>query len=151
LKALDERIVASFRKLGHIEPIDDITVIGYSQGATRAEALARKWPDRYTRLVEMGAPQAPSPNGLSVRAAVMMAGERDRQDLMKQGARRFQAAKVPATYMMIPEATHGAMGPSPELTMGQALDWLFENSGPNASSAQRRDAGSGEQKGARLD
>lgn len=128
LDALDARIVQAFRALGHAEPIGEIAVLGYSQGATRAEALARKWPNRYTRLIEIGAPQTPSPRGLSLRAAVLMAGERDRQDQMKAGARNFQAAKIPATYQMIPEARHGAMGPTPEKTMGEALDWLFDPS-----------------------
>jgi pimeloyl-ACP methyl ester carboxylesterase len=129
LDALDARIVAAFRKLGRPEPIHDVTVLGYSQGATRAEALARRWPARYTRLVLMGAPSTPSPNGLSaLRSAVMMAGELDRRDLMEGGARAFQNVKIPATFMLIPEARHGAMGPTPEKTMDQALDWLFQNS-----------------------
>jgi pimeloyl-ACP methyl ester carboxylesterase len=128
LEALDTRIQDAFRALGHADPIEDIVILGYSQGATRAEALARKWPQRYTRLVLMGAPQKPVANGLKPRAAVMMAGERDRQDLMKAGARAFSAAGIPATFMVLPGATHGAMGPTPELTMGEALAWLFEHS-----------------------
>jgi pimeloyl-ACP methyl ester carboxylesterase len=127
--ALDARIVAAFRKLGRPEPIRDVTVLGYSQGATRAEALARRWPEQYTRLVLMGGPSTPSPNGLSaLRSAVMMAGELDRRDLMERGARLFQSARIPATFMLIPEARHGAMGPTPEKTMDEALDWLFQNS-----------------------
>jgi predicted esterase len=129
LVALDRRIVDAFRSLGDREPIDDIVLMGYSQGATRAEALARKWPERYTRLILLGAPKASSAQGLSsIRAAVMMAGERDRQDQMKAGMRAFRAAGIPATFMVIPKATHGAMGPTPEETMGAALDWLWENS-----------------------
>jgi pimeloyl-ACP methyl ester carboxylesterase len=133
--ALDARIQSAFRALGHPEPIDDIVIMGYSQGATRAEALARKWPGRYTRLVLMGGPSAPRPKGLSPRAVVMMAGERDRQDLMKAGARAFTAAKVPSTFMVIPAATHGAMGPRPEETMGEALAWLFSHSLPAREAA----------------
>lgn len=126
LEALDRRIQSAFRALGHAEPIDDVTIMGYSQGATRAEELARRWPERYTRLVLMGAPAAPRTRGLTPRAVVTMAGERDRQDLMKAGARAFLAAKVPAVFKVIPEATHGAMGPRPEETMADALGWLFE-------------------------
>jgi len=51
IDALDARIVATFRSLGDAGPIDDIVLIGYSQGATRAEAMARQWPERYTRLI----------------------------------------------------------------------------------------------------
>ena len=134
LDALDERITRTFRALGHPEPIDDILVLGYSQGASRAEALVRKWPKRYTRLVLMGAPSAPAPRGLrALRAAVTMAGERDRKDLMRQGARSLVALGVPAIFRVIPEATHGAMGPTPERTMGDALSWIYANQKPAAN------------------
>src|SRR5579859_4894471 len=56
LDTLDARIVSAFRALGHDDPIDDVLVIGYSQGAVRAEGLARKWPKRYTRLILMAGP-----------------------------------------------------------------------------------------------
>lgn len=127
-QALDDRIADAFRALGLAEPIEDVAVVGYSQGATRAEELARRWPRRYTRLVLIGGPQAPSPNGLSVQAMVSMAGERDRQDLMKAGERVFNAAGIPSTYLVIPDATHGSMGSNSEATMAQALDWLFTHS-----------------------
>jgi pimeloyl-ACP methyl ester carboxylesterase len=134
LDALDARIQAAFIALGLPEPIEDVVVVGYSQGATRAEALARRWPKRYTRLVLMAAPQTPSPRGLSsLSSAVMMAGSRDRQDLMKAGARALLAAGIPTTYKVIPEATHGAMGPTPEKTMGEALEWLFQHSRARAA------------------
>jgi len=127
VSALNARIEASFRALG-LEALEDVLVMGYSQGATRAEQLARKYPERYTRVILMGAPQATSARGLErLRGAVMMAGERDRQDLMKAGARALAAADIPATFQIIPEARHGAMGPTPEKTMGEALDWLFAN------------------------
>jgi hypothetical protein len=103
-------------------------VIGYSQGALRAEELARRWPERYTRLVLIASPRVASPRGFDrVRSTVMMAGEKDRQDLMKQGARALAKAGIPSTFMVIPEATHGAMGPTPEKTMGDALEWLFSH------------------------
>jgi pimeloyl-ACP methyl ester carboxylesterase len=131
LDALDARIVAAFRELGQTDPIDDVLVIGYSQGASRAEALARKWPKRYTQLILMAGPTNVSPRGLSsLRGAVTMAGERDRQDLMKASARALGGASIPSTFMVIPEATHGAMGPTPEKTMGAALDWLWAHRKP---------------------
>jgi pimeloyl-ACP methyl ester carboxylesterase len=136
LAAIDARIVASFRALGAPEPLSDVTLIGYSQGATRAEALARERPERYARLVLIAAPDAPSPRGLGhVRSAVMMAGARDRLDLMKAGAAAFRAADIPSTFQVIPEARHGEMGPHPEETMGAALDWLWENDRPRTARA----------------
>ena len=133
IDALDARIVAAFRALGERDPIDDIVAMGYSQGATRAEALARKYPQRYTRLVLLGAPSAARASGLrALRGAVMMAGQRDRHDRMTAGVRALAAIGVPCTFIEIPEATHGAMGPTPEQTMGQALEWLFTHSKPPA-------------------
>lgn len=135
LEALDRRIVETFRALGHAEPIDDITVFGMSQGATRAVALARKWPERYTRLVSMDAPTAIRPGELpKLRRAVMMAGERDRQDLMRASERALKQTGVPVTFVLIPQAGHGAMGPTPEQTMRKALVFLQPDKmaeGPN--------------------
>jgi pimeloyl-ACP methyl ester carboxylesterase len=125
--ALDARVVATYRALGEVGLIDDIAVVGYSQGASRAEALARRFPERYTRLVLIGAPEIPNPRGLSgVRAAVMMAGDYDNQPVMKDGATKFRNAGIRAIFLPIPDARHGEMGPEPERTMGRALEWLWE-------------------------
>jgi pimeloyl-ACP methyl ester carboxylesterase len=137
LVTLDARIESAFRAVGLDGPLEDVLVIGYSQGATRAEELARKWPERYTRLILMGAPQVASPRGLGhLRGAVLMAGERDRKDLMRAGMQSLKRAGIPATFQIIPEATHGAMGPVPEKTMGEALDWLWENERDPADKAR---------------
>lgn len=129
--ALHRRITDTFRELGHAEPLRDVIVIGYSQGATRAETLAREYPDVYTRLVLMGGPYAAKASGLeTLRAAVAMAGDRDRLDLMKASARTLAAAGVPATFLLIPEATHGSMGAHPEQTMDEMLTWLSEHQRP---------------------
>jgi len=136
--ALDARITAAFRALGHAEPIGDVIVMGYSQGATRAESLAREFPERYTRLVLIGGPYAANPRGLeTLRAAVAMAGERDRRDLMQASARSLTAAKVPATFLLIPEATHGSMGPHPETTMDEVFTWLAQNQRPESPQVAR--------------
>jgi pimeloyl-ACP methyl ester carboxylesterase len=123
---LDQRIVETFRELGQPEPARDITVIGMSLGATRAAALVQRFPERYTRLIAMAAPSTLGAGLRSLRGAVMMAGERDRQDLMKTSERNLRQSGVPVTFLLIPQATHGAMGPEPERTMGAALDFLAQ-------------------------
>ncbi len=129
--ALDKRIVLAFEKLGDPGPIEDICVIGMSQGATRAAALARNYPERYTRLVSMGAPTEVKVAGLErLRAAVMMVGSRERKDLMLASERGLKRAGVPTTSIIIPDADHAAMGPHPEETMASVLDWLWENARP---------------------
>lgn len=137
LDKLDARIASAIRSADPSDPVEDVVAIGYSQGAVRAEDLARKWPARYTRLVLIASPRVSSPRGFEhVRSAVMMAGERDRKDLMKESARVLEQAGIPATFMVIPEATHGAMGPTPEKTMGDALEWLFAHDREAPSGAR---------------
>jgi len=124
LESLDRRIVDSFMQLG-LEP-EQITLIGYSQGATRAEQLVKKYPERYRYLISIGAPEAVSSRGLGkLRAAVMMAGEHDRQDQMRAGVTLLEKQGVPANFMELPGARHGAMGRTPEKSMESALDWLY--------------------------
>jgi predicted esterase len=131
IAGLDRRITEAFRSLGYADPIDDVIAIGYSQGATRAETLARTYPERYTRLVLMGGPYAAKAQGLeTLRAAVAMAGDRDRLDLMQQSARVLAAAKVPATFLLIPDAPHGSMGSDPERTMDEMFTWMSEHQRP---------------------
>jgi pimeloyl-ACP methyl ester carboxylesterase len=131
VQALDARITDAFRRLGVEAPDRDITVLGMSQGATRAAALARAFPERYTRLISMGAPTAVSTGGLErLRAAVVMVGQRERKDLMLKSERSLKQAGVPVRSLLIPEADHAGMGPTPEQTMATALDWLWENSRP---------------------
>lgn len=126
IAALDARILEAFRALGDANDGAEITIMGMSQGADRAVQLAKRFPRRYTRLVSMAAPSTITAAPLrQLRGAVMMAGERDRRDLMQAGARALSAAGVRATFMLIPQASHGAMGPTPEQTMGAALDWLW--------------------------
>jgi pimeloyl-ACP methyl ester carboxylesterase len=131
VKALDRRITDAFRALGHAEPITDVIAIGYSQGATRVETLARLFPERYTRLVLIGGPQPANPRGLrALRGAVAMAGDRDRRDLMRQSAQALSAAGIPATFFVMPEASHGSMGSRPEQTMDEVFRWLAEHERP---------------------
>lgn len=127
--ALDARITAAFRKLGSDEPLRDICVMGMSQGATRAAALASMFPERYTRLISMGAPTEVKTAGLHrLRGAVLMVGERERKDLMLTSERALKKLGVPARSLVIPDADHAGMGPTPEATMSEALDWLWDNS-----------------------
>ena len=133
--ALDARIIRAFVELGNEEPIRDVCVIGMSQGATRAAALARTFPERYTRLISMGAPTEVKPAGLErLRGAVLMVGERERKDLMLASERSLENLGVPARSLIIPDADHAGMGPTPERTMGDALDWLWDHSRPAESS-----------------
>lgn len=125
---VDARIEAAFRAIGDESALLDLIVIGYSSGGTYAELLAMRSPDRYTRAVLIANPREPQFHRLKgLRAAVMMAGERDRHDLMKAGNRVLRARGIPSTFMVLPGATHGEMGSQAERVMGDALDWLLRH------------------------
>jgi pimeloyl-ACP methyl ester carboxylesterase len=129
---LNTRIAAALRAAGYEEPqaVRDMVAIGYSEGASRAEALAQRFPERYSRVILIGAPAAPSAERLrAVRGAVLMAGELDAQEPMKAGLRSLLAASIPATFISIPGAAHGQMGDG-ERVMRGAFDWLWANSKP---------------------
>lgn len=128
---LDARIEAAFRAAGYQGPLEDLTVIGYSSGAVLSTMLAHKYPRRYAYVILIGGPQKPTEWRLrNTRSTVMMAGSRDRQDLMKDGARDLDAAGIPSKFMILPGAQHGQMGSESERVMGEALDWLFAHARP---------------------
>jgi len=125
---LNDRIEAAFRAVGDAGPLVDMVVIGYSSGAVLSEMLAHKWPERYTRIVLIGSPQKAAVFRLrKAKSTVMMAGEIDRHDLMKAGMRDLNNAGIPSTFLVLPKATHGAMGPDSERVMGEALQWLWDH------------------------
>lgn len=132
IENVEERISVALRAAGYEDPalVQDRIAIGYSEGASRAEALAQRFPDRYSRVILIGAPVAPSAGRLAkVRGAVMMAGEHDAQEPMKAGARALVAASIPATFIRIPGASHGQMGDGERL-MREAFDWLWAHEKP---------------------
>jgi pimeloyl-ACP methyl ester carboxylesterase len=126
----DRRIEAAFRAAGDDGELSELVVIGYSQGEYLAEKLLERFPKRYTRAVLMGAPSVPSVQRLrGLRGAVMISGELDSRDLMKQGARLLQSVGVPAIYMEMPGARHAQIVDG-ERVMEDALSWLTANERP---------------------
>lgn len=124
LAAMDRRIDAAWRAAYRDVP-REITLVGYSQGAERAEALAARWPAKYTHLVLIASPITPSPSRLRrARAVVLMAGTWDvSRPRMRADVEPFRRAGVASTFIEIPNAQHGGMGDAPEVTMDEALDF----------------------------
>lgn len=128
LDALSGRIDRTFRALGLGEP-RDVLLIGYSQGASVAELLVAREPEKFTRAVLIAKPSRPEPwHFKKARAVATMAGTRDAQALMIRGSRTLAAAGVRARYFPLPGATHGEMGDDPEGTFEQVLAWLYDPS-----------------------
>ena len=114
----------------------DLTLIGYSQGAERAEWLARRFPAKYTRFVLMAGPVVPSPSRFAgARAVATLAGYGDVRENMADGAKRLRRASIPATYIELPGTQHGELSPATDAFVGQALDWLDDNARPPESIA----------------
>jgi pimeloyl-ACP methyl ester carboxylesterase len=128
-EAIDARVDAAVKSVSsarglQLEP-SEVVIIGESMGAARAELLATKFPAKYTRLVLVGSPQTPSPQNLKgAKAVANLAGEKERQSMMRQGTRALENAGTPTRFWELPEATHGNYGPDGERIMNEALGFV---------------------------
>jgi predicted esterase len=123
VERIDRRIDAAFVAAGIVPR--EIVLVGYSQGADRAEALASRFPAKYRAVVLIASSSPPSPARLrGVRAAVLMAGTRDVQTNAREGLAVLSRAHVKATFIPLSGAWHGHMGSDPEREMGRALDFV---------------------------
>jgi pimeloyl-ACP methyl ester carboxylesterase len=109
-------------------PERDVTLIGYSQGAERAERLVATRPETFTRVVLISSPVVPAATHLSrAQAVVLMAGSRESQGTMKAGLANLRRAHIPVIFMEIPGARHGQLGDDPDTTFRRVFSWLDEN------------------------
>src|SRR6185436_2354106 len=82
IRGLDQRIQRALARVataGEV-PIDrsDVTLMGYSQGALRAESLARFYGSHYPRVVLGGPPTMPGFNHFpNARAVAVVGGEKE--------------------------------------------------------------------------
>lgn len=105
---LHARIERALAAAGADPAATGITLVGYSQGAALGEQLAARWPDRYARIVVIGAPKDPSPKSFArSRGVVTMSCSRDVPARMREASRRIARAGVPSTYVQMPGCTHG--------------------------------------------
>ena len=125
--ATSTRIDAALRAVG-IDDTSDVTLVGYSQGAERAEWLAHRFPLKYTRFVLMAGPIVPSRARLAeARGVVTLAGFGDVRENMADGARRLRRSAIPAIYMELPGLQHGELSPGAGAIVAKAFDWLDTN------------------------
>jgi pimeloyl-ACP methyl ester carboxylesterase len=120
-----ERIEAALAAAGvQAIPGEGLTIVGYSLGATIAERLAQRWPERYTRVVLLGSPADPKVESVrSARAVATMSCSLDVPARMRDGARRIEGAGVPSAYFEMPGCTHGNLAEG-ERVFGEVFDWL---------------------------
>ncbi len=121
----DARVSAALAAAGGTTPPrGGLTLVGYSAGAGIGELMVQLWPERYPRVVLIGAPRDPHLERLAhARAVVTMSCSRDVPGRMKDGARRIAAAGIPATYLEMPGCAHGHIADG-DRVLGAAFDWL---------------------------
>ncbi|HEY2405120.1 MAG TPA: hypothetical protein VGI10_03910 [Polyangiaceae bacterium] len=130
IKGLDQRIQ---RALGRVAaqgrvPIDraDVTLMGYSQGALRAESLARFYGSHYRRVVLGGPPERPSPRHFpSALAIAVVGGEKEDTADMQRGTQDLQTAGKLARFFLLPGVDHGEFGADGNRVMSEALGFVL--------------------------
>jgi pimeloyl-ACP methyl ester carboxylesterase len=125
----DARLRAALAAIGGggEPPKGGYVLVGYSAGAGIGELMVQRWPERYARVVLIGAPSDPSPTRLAkAQRVVTMSCSRDVPARMRDGARRVAAAGVPAEYLEMPGCTHGNIADG-ERVFGEAFDWLMSS------------------------
>ncbi len=115
IRGLDARIQRAMRRVNrafglHLDP-HDTTLFGYSQGASRAESLARYYSSRYPRLILGGPPLRPKPAHLArVKVVAVFGGELEDTHDMLGGAEDLVAAGLRAHFFLLPGVDHGDFG-----------------------------------------
>ena len=115
IHGLDERIKRALRLVNRTLKLEldakDITLFGYSQGAVRAESLARYYGKHYPRVILGGPPRRPKPEHFaSVRAIAVFGGEKEDTHDMRCGADDMIAAGEHAHFFLLPAVDHGDFG-----------------------------------------
>jgi pimeloyl-ACP methyl ester carboxylesterase len=127
-QAMNERIGAAIEAVSQRTELDagEILVIGESMGASRAIALASKYPERYTRLVLVGGPETPAAKDLArVKAVALLAGEKEPQEKMRQGALGLESAGIDARFWELADATHGTYGSDGARAMSESVAYVM--------------------------
>jgi pimeloyl-ACP methyl ester carboxylesterase len=138
--ALDQRITRAIRLVNgaHSWDLDasDVTLFGYSQGAVRAEALARYYAKRYPRVILGGPPRRLKVEHFKhVQAIAVFGGELENTSDMLGGADDLIAAGFRARFFLLPGVDHGDFGGelAGNLALSEILDFV---SAPASEPAQ---------------
>ena len=137
---LEKRIRAAVAVAGDPGPTP-ITIIGYSQGAERAEWLANRAGESFNRFVLVAGPIVPQPSRFAhAHGVVTLAGPGDVRENMAIGARRLHARTIPAIYMEMPSRHHQELDPAAAETLAGAFEWLEANARPphTGTTTQRK-------------
>lgn len=130
LDAIERRIDAAVARAASErgESFDPATrvLVGYSEGALRAEALAKRFPAVYPRVLLGASPVTPKAASFSgARAVATLIGEHDVQGPMREGTEALAKAGVPTRLFVLPGVGHGRYGAEAPRVMREAFEWMF--------------------------
>lgn len=112
---------------GGLLDTSQVVLFGYSQGADRASVLARRYPDKYRRVVLGGPSHEPRLENLGdTEAVAVFGGQFESTWHMRNGAEVLSAAGKPARFFLLPRAKHGEYGPEGNRVMDEVLSWVVE-------------------------
>lgn len=126
VRATDRRIGAALTQyLGTTQLPAEILLFGSSQGANVALALARRFPEKYTRLVLMGVYQSSSASGLQrLRDVHFVVGQDENPWPSRTTAQHLRAAGVRTGFTRILGAGHADFHGQGDRLMSQIFrDW----------------------------
>jgi len=140
IHALDQRIARAIRLVNRaysweLDP-NDITLFGYSQGAMRAESLARYYGKRYPRVILGGPPRRLKVEHFKhVQAIAVFGGALEDTHHMEGGAEDLIAAGFRARFFLLPGVDHGDFGGelAGNLALSEILDFVSAPAAPPAS------------------
>lgn len=128
--ALEARIQSALAEVAKVRGAlfdpETVVLMGYSQGATLAQAVHQLHPDRYPLVLLAGIPVEPSARHLArARAVAVLGGERELTTHMRSGVLMLQTRGVPVRFDTFPKAAHGDFGPDAERVMRDTFAWLL--------------------------
>lgn len=139
-RRIDAAIAAVARQRKH--PLDAAgrTLIGYSEGALRAESIAKRHPDVYPRAVLLASPRAPEGSSFtrSSRVALVM-GQLDVQAEMRAGDESLARAGVEHRLFTLAGARHGTYGTDAKRAMAELFAWLYASEDSAQTRSTRRE------------
>jgi predicted esterase len=110
---------------------DRVALIGYSQGATRAEALVKRFGEKYPWVVAAGTPVEPRVDRLGRASRIaIVGGAKEPRAHMRRGVEALSGAGKQVRFFLLPDATHGVFGPDGPRVINEVFRFLFAEDTP---------------------
>ena len=131
LAEIRERIDAALAEVKNLRhgwlETEHPSLIGYSQGAYRAEQLVGAYPGRFPRAMLGGPPTPPDAFALnSAQAVAVLGGELEDHAHMLNGTQALIDAGLNARFFLLPGVHHGSYGPQGRAVVSEALRFMFD-------------------------